>query len=80
MYVHARPISPGFVQQIMPNARVIVTLQLTVGRSVSQSVRLGVEPLRNSWPDFGFGQNSCFFVCLGAFPLSRQQLFHLNSI
>jgi len=26
-----------------------VTLQLTVG----QSVHLGVEPLRYSWPDFG---------------------------
>jgi hypothetical protein len=41
--------------------RVRVTLQLTVGQSVSQSVRLGVEPLQDS-SDFGCGQDSCSFV------------------
>jgi hypothetical protein len=40
-------------------------------RSVSQSVRLGVEQLRNSWPDLGCGQDNYPFVCHGAFSLAR---------
>jgi len=46
--------------------KVRVTLQLTVSRSV----RLGVEPFRDSW-HFGFSRDSCGFVCRGASSLSR---------
>jgi len=39
--------------------------QRSVSQSVSQSVRLGVEPLRDSWPHFDCSQDSCGFVCHG---------------
>jgi hypothetical protein len=34
----------------------------TDGRSVSQSVRLDVEPLWNSWPNFGCSREDSFVV------------------
>jgi CxxC motif-containing protein len=39
---------------------VVQTYLATDGRSVT--ARLVVEPLRNSWPEFGCGQDNCFFV------------------
>jgi hypothetical protein len=43
-----------------------------------QSVSLGIEPLRDSWPDFGCNQDSCSFVCHGASSLSRWRLCHVT--
>jgi hypothetical protein len=55
--------------------RVKVTLELTVGRSVSHSVRpsvlFDIEPFWDSWPDFGCSQDSYVFVCHGASCLTR---------
>jgi len=44
--------------------RVRVTLQL----SVSQSFPLGVEPLWDSWPDFGCSQDSWGLFVMGRLP------------
>jgi len=33
----------------------------SVDQSVSQSVNLGVQPLRDLWRDSGCGEDSCFF-------------------
>jgi len=42
----SRPCKADYPISLLPHIRVQVTLQLTVGRSVSQSsVRLSVEPL-----------------------------------
>jgi len=58
----------------------LVTLQLTVGRSVGQSVRLGIEPLWNSWPDVDCNEDSCIF-CLsrGVLPVERTGLSYNRS-
>jgi hypothetical protein len=47
-------------------------------QSVSRSVRLGVQPLRDSWPDFGCRQDGSGFVCHGAFSLSRGRVCHVT--
>jgi hypothetical protein len=47
-----------------------VRVSQSVCLSVCPSVRLGVEPFRDSWTGFGC-QDSCGFVCRGASSLSR---------
>jgi len=42
--------------------RVIFTFHLTASQSVRPSVQIGVEPLWDSWTDFGCSQDSCGFV------------------
>jgi hypothetical protein len=47
-------------------------------RLVSQSVHLGVESFRDSWPDFGCGRDGCGCVCRGAFSLSRRRVYNIT--
>jgi hypothetical protein len=47
--------------------RVKVTLLLTVGRSVSPSVHLGVQPLWGSWPDSNYCLTAIDLSVLGSF-------------
>jgi len=49
----------------------------SVTQSVSHSVCLGIEPLWDSWQDFGYSQGSCGFVCHGASSLSRGRVCHI---
>jgi hypothetical protein len=46
-------------------------------RSVGQSV-LDIEPLWDSWPDFGCSQDSCDFVCRGASSLTGGRVCHVT--
>jgi hypothetical protein len=48
----------------------------TVSQSGGRSWRRA--PFWDSWPDFGCGQDSCFFVCRGAFSLSRGRVNHVT--
>jgi hypothetical protein len=48
----------------------IVRIRVTLQPTVSQSVHVGVEPLWDSWPEFGCSQDSCNFVYRGASSLT----------
>jgi hypothetical protein len=51
-----------------------VALQLTVSQSVSQSVRPGLEPLCDSWPDFSLSRQLTLLISWGVFPDGRKGL------
>jgi hypothetical protein len=51
-----------------------VTLQLTISQSVSQSVRLGLEPLCDSWPDCNWRWTIMGLMSWGVFPDGRTVL------
>jgi len=57
----------------------LFTMWVTVKSGIGclQSVYLSVEPLWDSWPDFGCSQDSCSFVCHGVSSLKRGWVCHI---
>jgi hypothetical protein len=53
------------------------SVRQTASQSVSHSVSLGVEPLRESWPDFDCSQDSWGYFCHEVSSLSRGWVCHV---